>query len=378
MHFFNPAPVMKLVEVVAGRALRRGGARRRARELGRAMGRHVIDAADGPGFLVNRCNRPFGLEALRLVQEGLATRRAGRPHLPPRRRLPHGPVRADGPRRDRRRLRGLEVVLRAVVRRAALAPLDARRAQGGRRATYGRKTGRGWYEYPEDGEHRPPDPDAARGRRRRPRRDRAAGRRWPRSCARPPRPPAGSVERGRRQVPALVVDCGGHDEEDPPLQGGPQVILCDAGAARRARPGGQRRRLLRRCRRSAALVELTRSPTTSAAAARAAEAFFALARPPRRVGRRRARARARPDRRPAGQRGVLRARRRRRLAGGHRRRHGARPQPPARPARVGRRDRPRRGARRAGRRCARSTARSATAPRPRCCGRSAAGTPLRS
>ena len=44
-----------------------------AREAGEAMGKHVIEAADGPGFLVNRCNRPFGLEALRLVQEGIAT-----------------------------------------------------------------------------------------------------------------------------------------------------------------------------------------------------------------------------------------------------------------------------------------------------------------
>ena len=36
------------------------------------MGRTVIRASDGPGFLVNRCNRPFGLEALRLLQERLA------------------------------------------------------------------------------------------------------------------------------------------------------------------------------------------------------------------------------------------------------------------------------------------------------------------
>ena len=72
MHFFNPAPVMELVEVVAGE--RSGEAALEAtRELGRAMGRRVIDASDGPGFLVNRCGRPFGLEALRLVQEGLAT-----------------------------------------------------------------------------------------------------------------------------------------------------------------------------------------------------------------------------------------------------------------------------------------------------------------
>src|SRR5215211_3641824 len=49
MHFFNPAPVMRLVELVAGE--RSGeGALEAARELGRAMGRRVIDAADGPGF----------------------------------------------------------------------------------------------------------------------------------------------------------------------------------------------------------------------------------------------------------------------------------------------------------------------------------------
>ena len=72
MHFFNPAPVMKLVEVVAGEQSGES-ALETTRELGRAMGRHVIDAGDGPGFLVNRCGRPFGLEALRVVQEGLAT-----------------------------------------------------------------------------------------------------------------------------------------------------------------------------------------------------------------------------------------------------------------------------------------------------------------
>ena len=54
------------------RACSRPRAVERVRELGEAMGKRVIDAADGPGFLVNRCNRPFGLEALRCLQEGLA------------------------------------------------------------------------------------------------------------------------------------------------------------------------------------------------------------------------------------------------------------------------------------------------------------------
>ncbi len=71
MHFFNPAPVMKLLEVIAG--VRSGeAALQLARATGRAMGKTVIDATDGPGFLVNRCNRPFGLEALRMLAEGLA------------------------------------------------------------------------------------------------------------------------------------------------------------------------------------------------------------------------------------------------------------------------------------------------------------------
>ena len=66
MHFFNPAPVMALLEVIAG--VRSGEpALALARATGEAMGKTVIDATDGPGFLVNRCNRPFGLEALRLL-----------------------------------------------------------------------------------------------------------------------------------------------------------------------------------------------------------------------------------------------------------------------------------------------------------------------
>jgi len=71
MHFFNPAPVMRLLEVVAG-VESGAGALALADATGAAMGKTVIRATDGPGFLVNRCNRPFGLEALRLLQERIA------------------------------------------------------------------------------------------------------------------------------------------------------------------------------------------------------------------------------------------------------------------------------------------------------------------
>jgi 3-hydroxybutyryl-CoA dehydrogenase len=71
MHFFNPAPVMALLEVVAGEQSSEE-ALALAHATGEAMGKTVIRAHDGPGFLVNRCNRPFGLEALRLLQERVA------------------------------------------------------------------------------------------------------------------------------------------------------------------------------------------------------------------------------------------------------------------------------------------------------------------
>lgn len=71
MHFFNPAPLMRLLEVIAG-ALSDERSLALADATGKAMGKDTIRASDGPGFIVNRCNRPFGLEALRLLQERIA------------------------------------------------------------------------------------------------------------------------------------------------------------------------------------------------------------------------------------------------------------------------------------------------------------------
>jgi 3-hydroxybutyryl-CoA dehydrogenase len=70
MHFFNPPPLMRLLEVI--RAEQTGNAALAlACEVGRAMGKRVILAGDGPGFLVNRCGRPYSAEALRLLQGGV-------------------------------------------------------------------------------------------------------------------------------------------------------------------------------------------------------------------------------------------------------------------------------------------------------------------
>lgn len=69
LHFFNPAPVMRLVELVAHDATD-ATALATARALTERAGKTVIACADRPGFVVNRCARPFYGEALALLEEG--------------------------------------------------------------------------------------------------------------------------------------------------------------------------------------------------------------------------------------------------------------------------------------------------------------------
>jgi 3-hydroxybutyryl-CoA dehydrogenase len=71
MHFFNPAPVMPLVEIVASEVTA-PWAVAVARATAQAMGKRPVHARDVPGFLANRCQQPFFLEALRVVEEGIA------------------------------------------------------------------------------------------------------------------------------------------------------------------------------------------------------------------------------------------------------------------------------------------------------------------
>jgi 3-hydroxybutyryl-CoA dehydrogenase len=71
MHFFNPVPLMALVEVVAG-PLSDPAACERVALVAAHMGKTPVFAADTPGFIVNRVARPFYLEALRIVGEGAA------------------------------------------------------------------------------------------------------------------------------------------------------------------------------------------------------------------------------------------------------------------------------------------------------------------
>jgi 3-hydroxybutyryl-CoA dehydrogenase len=71
MHFFNPPALMKLVEVVAG-ADSAEWALNAATEVAVRMGRTPIRAKDSPGFVANRLARPFSLESLRILADGVA------------------------------------------------------------------------------------------------------------------------------------------------------------------------------------------------------------------------------------------------------------------------------------------------------------------
>jgi 3-hydroxybutyryl-CoA dehydrogenase len=73
LHFFNPVPVMKLVEVV--RSIASSDATVAAlKEFGTALGKTVVEAKDTPGFIVNRLLVPYMLDAVRVLEAGVATR----------------------------------------------------------------------------------------------------------------------------------------------------------------------------------------------------------------------------------------------------------------------------------------------------------------
>ena len=356
MHFFNPAPVMRLLEVIAGvqsseRALAV------ARATGAAMGKQVIDAADGPGFLVNRCNRPFGLEALRLLSERVADietidricRMAGGFRMGPFELMDLVGIDT-----------GLEISRSFYEQsfyepRWRPSPISARYVAAG---LFGRKSGRGYYDYSGEQPHRPEDPPPPSGppalsivptpsddpteqpiaesSTAKPRGDGVVVISGEGVLAHELR--AAAQAAGYRvctpgeaygELPSLIVECGpgrGARRSAQALTPADRAVLA-AGSLARARSQRQRRRLSRlaavrrrRCRGADPLRALRPDGR------RARRALLHDARQAHRVGRRRAGARARADRLPGDQRVGVRARRRCRQCRRHRHRDGARAQ----------------------------------------------------
>jgi 3-hydroxybutyryl-CoA dehydrogenase len=144
LHFFNPAPIMPLVEVIAG-ARTSAKVREAAAQLARDMGKTPVLAADSPGFIVNRVARPFYGEALKMLGEGFA-----------------GVAQIDGAMRtagfkmgpfELMDLIGIDInfaVTKSVYEaffgepRYRPHPIQQRMVEGG---SIGRKSGRGFYAY---------------------------------------------------------------------------------------------------------------------------------------------------------------------------------------------------------------------------------------
>jgi 3-hydroxybutyryl-CoA dehydrogenase len=157
MHFFNPPALMELVEVVAGEESGEP-ALELATEVGRRMGRTPIRARDSVGFVANRCVRPFFLESLRMLAEGVA------PHGEIDRIVRLGAGLRMGPF-ELMDLIGIDVNF-AVAKsfweqsfgepRWRPNPIHERMVASGR---LGRKTGRGFYRYEKGAPHRTRDPD---------------------------------------------------------------------------------------------------------------------------------------------------------------------------------------------------------------------------
>jgi 3-hydroxybutyryl-CoA dehydrogenase len=143
MHFFNPVPKMKLLEIV--RALETSDDTLTACvEVGRRMGKEIVVVRESPGFITSRINALIGNEAFRMLEEGIASARdidtackLGLNH-------PMGPFELVDLVGLDVRLSILEYLHKTLGERFRPSPLLVQYVKAGR---LGRKSGRGVYDY---------------------------------------------------------------------------------------------------------------------------------------------------------------------------------------------------------------------------------------
>lgn len=159
LHFFNPAPEMRLVELI-----RHPGTGDEAAARGRAAaeraGKTVVEAPDTPGFVVNRCARPFYGEALAMLEEGRTASDIDAAMLAAGFRMgPFSLIDLVGADINLAATRQLAQAMGGQPRYRVFPALEAQVASG----TLGRKTGRGFL-FPDRPASAPPDAEAIAAR----------------------------------------------------------------------------------------------------------------------------------------------------------------------------------------------------------------------
>jgi 3-hydroxybutyryl-CoA dehydrogenase len=143
MHFFNPVPKMKLLEIV--RALETSEATLQACvEVGRRLGKEVVVIRESPGFVTSRINAMIGNEAFYMLQEGIASAEDIDKALKLGLNHPMGPFELVDLVGLDVRLNILEYLHKTLGEKFRPCPLLAQYVKAGRT---GRKSGRGVYEY---------------------------------------------------------------------------------------------------------------------------------------------------------------------------------------------------------------------------------------
>jgi len=145
MHFFNPVPKMKLVEIV--RALHTSDAAVAATgEVARRMGKETVLVKESPGFVTSRVNALIGNEAFAILQEGIASAEDIDKALKLGLNHPMGPFEMVDLVGLDTRLAVLEFLHKSLGEKYRPAPLLVELVKAGR---LGRKVGRGVYDYRE-------------------------------------------------------------------------------------------------------------------------------------------------------------------------------------------------------------------------------------
>lgn len=146
LHFFNPVPRMKLLEIV--RALETSDATLAACEaVGARMGKECVTVRESPGFVTSRINAMIGNEAFYMLQEGVASARDIDKALKLGLNHPMGPFELVDLVGLDTRLSILRFLHRTLGEKFRPCPLMEQYVAAGR---LGRKSGRGVYDYPND------------------------------------------------------------------------------------------------------------------------------------------------------------------------------------------------------------------------------------